>query len=254
MAAHLNEESRRLLRLLDDGQWHQLDDIRAKLADSIAPGRALRKYDERSANWRLHNGERVGRELSDLDKIASGQRTMARIAIKSLSRKWLEVQDNLIRLRPGLDLTDLLPPRFDQADTARTPPGAEPTTEPTTEPTGQPAPTAAPASESMEACASCGLLVANVGQHEEFHRLHSELAADPADQDPPEEVAAFFTEAQIRAIVRDEFEQSLDAFQRGMQTWFIHRFAALESMVQGLPRDDGFSRQNRRAGQRRGLW
>lgn len=96
-------ESKTLLKLLDDGQWHQMPDIMAKLCPAIAPGKALRRYETNERNRARHNGPRKVAELDDEAKIRSGQRAIAVDTITSLKKRYIEVVDTdngrLIRRR-----------------------------------------------------------------------------------------------------------------------------------------------------------
>lgn len=287
MAAPLTDESKRLLRMLEDDQWHPLDDIRAKLAETVAPGRALRKYEERASNWHKHNGARVGPELTDEEKIRSGQRTLARMAIHSMKKRYVQIMDTpqgaQIRLRPMADLGEL-PPRLEQGDEGG--PADDPddadmfeeqiqqelaadqpliatqaiSEDSETQQQGSDVEPEAPQPSAPPGDKGCGPYIADVAQHEEFHRLHPdvpfEAAADRARKaaEGAPVACAFFSEDQVRAIVRAEVEQALDSFQRGMQTWLIHRFAAIEAMVQGLPRMSRNPELDRRRRAERGSW
>lgn len=242
MPSPMSIESRSLLRLLDDGQWHDLEEIHVKLAATVAPGKALRRYEDRAALRAAKEGPRRSPELSDEEKIQSGQRILASVAINSMKKRYVEFMETdegrKIRRRPGVDIT--LPPRLDAAD--GDPPsmpeeafdGIVQSLDAATEPSVGSSPTTGEPSVSPDACPSCGLYVVNRAQHAEFHSLHD---GEPEEAAPP--AVAFFSEAQVREIVRDEVSRVLDEFQQGMQNWLIHRFAALETMIQGLPRAPG---------------
>lgn len=246
MGAPLTDESKRLLRMLEDGQWHPLAAIKHKLGETVPPGKALREYDKKAAQYHEKIAPRVGPELSDEKKIASGQRQIAYITIRSMKRNFVEIRDvpggpPQIRLRPEI----LAEYRRDEQQETTT--GEQTVQQPQEEPDSPKSVESGPSehgdspppltvADGPRACDSCGLYVANHVQHEEFHNTLDTPVA-----------CAFFSESQVRSLIRAEVEQSLDAFQRGMQNWLIHRFAALETMLQGLPRsrDDRLRRMGR---------
>lgn len=94
MAPPTSPESQVLLKLLDDGAWHPLADIAARLAAAVAPGKALRRYAHNEANRVLHHGPRKGPELSEDEKIASGRRAIATDTVGSLKKRYVEVRDD----------------------------------------------------------------------------------------------------------------------------------------------------------------
>lgn len=233
MGAPLTDESKRLLKLLEDGEWHSLPTIKAALAVTIAPGKALRKYQEKADQYHNKVAPRVGPELSDEQKIASGQKQIAYITIRSMKRNFCEIRDvpggpPEIRLRPEIlaeHRQQMAPqPSIEQTPGEQDPKPCEPAlpSEPS-DSDGSPRPSS---SEGPTACEVCGLYVANLVQHEDFHK------AWPG----PPVACAFFSEDQVRLLVQQEVEHALDAFQRGMQSWLINRFAALELLLQGVPR------------------
>lgn len=246
MPSPMSIESRSLLRLLEDGQWHDLEDIQSRLAATIAPGKALRRYEERVALRAVKEGPRKAPELSDEEKIYSGQRVLASVAINSMKKRYVEIAETdagrRIRRRPGVDVS--LPPKLDTGDgdppELMAPEAFDGVIRSLDEvPAAAVAEDAAPDSPSTletdppdGSCPICGLYVVNHAQHEEFHATRGGAGS-------PEDAAtavAFFSEVQVRAIVADEVDKALDGFQKGMQTWLIHRFAALEALLQGLPR------------------
>lgn len=245
MAAPFSMESRSLLRLLEDGEWHDLEDIHARLAATVAPGKALRRYEDRAAHRAAKEGPRRTSELSDEDKIHSGQRILAGVAINSMKKRYVEIVETScgkrIRRRPGVDVE--LPPKLDtgDGDEGQAPELVPPETvdgavrslgtagQPAVEPVEVAQP---PQPEPWDTCLSCGLYVVNKAQHAEFHALHDAGLGERAPV-----AAAFFSEEQVRAIVAGEVDKALDAFQKGMQSWLIHRFAAMETLVQGRYRN-----------------
>lgn len=103
MSVPLSIEAQTLLRLLDDYEWHSYWDIHARLAASIAPGKALRRYESQEQSRSRKTGQRVRPEMSDEEKINAGQRGTATHTIHSMRRRYVEVadsaQDRMIRRR-----------------------------------------------------------------------------------------------------------------------------------------------------------
>jgi hypothetical protein len=226
--ARLSGEAQLLLKLLDDGQWHPRADIINRLASQIAPGKALRRYDAREANRMSKDGPRRGPELSEVEKIASGQRQLANWAFNSLKkghRLDLEERDarSWVRRRPAPQpaaLPEQDPPQEEPATpTPQEDPPAAPQVEPAT-PAGPP-PDVAFVSESQ-----LRQIV-----REELHRALTEMA-----------ISVEFTN-QEKEAVRQVINDSLDDFQRGMETFLTERLAAREDlarvaalrMIAGLP-------------------
>lgn len=108
MPAPLSFEFKQLWRLLEDRQWHDYDDIKSALAGKIAPGRALRRYEERTANRIERDAVARAREpeMSDAKKVIYGARMLAGVAINSMRGRYLDIEDTpsgkRIRLRPGV--------------------------------------------------------------------------------------------------------------------------------------------------------
>lgn len=272
MAAKFSMESKRLWALLEDGEWADLEPIRAKLAAGVAPGRALRCYEQRAANWQKRTGPRQGPELSDEEKIGSGQRTLARAAINSMKSRYVQVVETesgpKIRRRPGAELAVTIKKPGEEEITADGDPepveaviAADAITGSTEDLQG--GPRVGPLvldhglPVALTTCPTCWLLVANQEQHEEWHRMHPSARQEPPQPavDTSEEAApvavAFFAEDEVRAIVRDEMAAVLDTFQKGMQGFLINRFAALETLI----RPEAFgAREWKPRGARRDSW
>jgi len=240
MAAAMSGEAAQLLRLLEDGQWQALDEIRRRLGAAVAPGKALRRYEQNEANRALHHGPRVGPELSDDEKIASGRRAIATDVIHSLKKRYVEVQDSPdgcdgMMVRRRAEVVPMVNPRRKVAvQTAEQ--AAEQATEQTAEQTAEemlpaqlpPPESPAPASDSGAAGEPAAL----------------DLAGNPA--------VAFFDAEQVRGLIAEAVQQAVDravphavgfalgpliddalnAFQRGMQHWLIGRFAELERQIE----------------------
>src|SRR5690349_8952735 len=223
----MSPESEALLRMLADGQWRDLDETLRRVEVTIAPGKALRRYDTKeAARVRRTGSERKTPELSDDDKIASGRRTLANVAVNALKIRHVEIRElasgrRQVRLRPkaaGPDLAALVAERFGEHEEGAS---AEPL----------PASLRRREKPSGEVCNWCGLWVVNPVQHEEFHRLTEPPSGGfQPDDEPPADVA-FFNGAQIRALVRAELEAALDGFQAGLEEWMAKQFADLEGVL-----------------------
>jgi hypothetical protein len=103
----LSNESRALLRMLSDGGWYPVADIKRDLAAQVPPGRALRNYESREASRVSRRGPRATEGLSDDDKIHHGRVGMANQAFYSMSKRHIEFRDDLeqgrlVRIRPDM--------------------------------------------------------------------------------------------------------------------------------------------------------
>lgn len=106
-------EAKTLFRLLNGGEWHDYTPISDKLARTIAPGKALRRYEER----RKRRQERLTgaplKEPSEDDKILFGQRLLANSVINGIKQRYLDIEETgegrKIRMKPGIDVQ--LPPQ-----------------------------------------------------------------------------------------------------------------------------------------------
>jgi hypothetical protein len=201
----MSVETKTLLGLLEDGQWHPLREIAQKLEATIAPGKALRRYETRAANREALEGPRRAPELSEDEKIASGRRTLANVTINSLKKRHVELVDTpqarMIRIRP--EIAPSQPPKVD------TPPS---TTEPGVDP--------------MPLCPRCGAWMYHAQVHEQWHRETDQPLPPPAPAFPPP-----LREADITRIVREQIQAALDEYQRGMQAFLLDRFADLEIAI-----------------------
>jgi hypothetical protein len=191
-------ESRTLLTLLEDRQWHPVDEIMEKLEITIAPGKALRRYEARAASRESREGPRRGPELSEDEKIASGRRSLANESLNSLRKRYIEVVDTLegrmVRLRPeGLSSDQ---PRL--ASVTELPLAGRDEPEPDT------------------VCDICGAWMFDSNMHARWH------AQDPSRSLTGEDVAA---------IVAAEVTKALNTFQTGVQTFLLDRFADLEIAI-----------------------
>ncbi len=106
MANRLSEQSRELLRLLADGEWHDRDIIKRKLMDLIPPGRAWRTFQHRDESREKMFGPRVRGLLDQASQIESGRVTLANAALHSMSKRYVETRGEgitekmEIRIRP----------------------------------------------------------------------------------------------------------------------------------------------------------
>ncbi len=207
MAAPMSSEARFLLKLLADGQWMPLAEVKTRLAAAVAPGKALRRYDRGEASRQLRFGPRAGPELSDDEKIASGQKSIATDTINSLKLRYIELRDDEEGIGRSIRRREEVVP---YAGTRR-----EQRPEPTPTPPPQTPPQ--PAREDPAAVAR-------------------QPEAEPAQVSP---AVAFFDADQVRTLITgavetavgETIDQALIAFQRGMQQWMIHRFAEIERSI-----------------------
>jgi len=130
MATPLAHESRELLRLLGDGEWHPVSDIRQKLAGRVPPGRALRVYEVKSASRERRHGPRATRDPDMEEKIGYGRNTLVNQAMNSMRYRYVEFDEpangesRQVRIRPAM--LDTVRRRYiRQLDTARSPSPAE---------------------------------------------------------------------------------------------------------------------------------
>jgi len=106
VASILSLEAQQLLKLLEDGQWHPYDEIRDRMSAVIAPGKAIRFFEQRAAQRPPTRSGRQVTPISEAAKILSGQRGLATHTICSLKRRQLETTGDgitkLIRIRPDI--------------------------------------------------------------------------------------------------------------------------------------------------------
>lgn len=238
----MSHEGMALLKLLADGRWWPFEEVMVKLGEQIAPGKALRRYEVRAANRMLTRGPRVGPELSDEDKIASGRRTLANVTINSLKKRYIDVRrdDNgsrFLRLREGAAAPPSMPPGS-SAEPVSVAEDAEPAQE-----RQEPERPRRRKAEDPYTCERCGLWVVNVQQHQTFHEEYDQPAQGVpqgqfrqlireecgravasalsgftvATEYTPEDVQAVKT--LVRSEVGDVIAGALDSFQKGFQTW-----------------------------------
>lgn len=239
MAPMLAPECDALLKVLSHGEWRSYEDTVQEVALMIAPGRALRKTEERLAAQARTQGPRVSPEPSDEAKIRQGRRSLSVGAMNSMRKRYVEFK---------------LDDKGQRTEVRRRP---------------EPAPVAKRGERALaradrrreqeeaalrEREADAALIAA---------RNLDELFPEPpgaAVEVPPAPVEEVKTSAVtielIRALLRDEVNQALtkvfpgppvsvqdlDAFQAGMQRFVLERFAALEEILQATipkPKDRG---------------
>ncbi len=103
----LSSESKQLLRLLADGQWHLYDEIKEELMRLVPPGKAWRNYQLREEARVARHGPRTRGEPDQAEQIRSGQLTLATQAFNSMGHSYIEFKDEggllgerYVRLRP----------------------------------------------------------------------------------------------------------------------------------------------------------
>jgi hypothetical protein len=238
MAGPLNPECQQLLKLLEDMEWHFVDEILLKLIGQVAPGRAIRRYDLSARIREEKFGPRVGPELSDAQKIQSGARTLANHAINSMRKRYIEVDDNgdvrLCRARPtplpvrtrnipreprSTDKVDqaareaaLAAKRAEAAARQAEVPQAD--SEPAMAPQKAPEPQKVPETSVELECGVCGLYVVSPDSHALWHKRRDEEAT-----------------AQVEEIVRRVMGEEMAMLRRGLQGFMMGRFAALEVVL-----------------------
>ncbi len=203
----MSDEANTLLKLLADGQWHPYTQVRARLAQTVPPGKALRRYVTNETARERIKGPRTRPELPDEQKIHSGRMSIATDTIASMRFRYVEVEgsgsDKQLRRRE-----QPLPVARRGEGPARSGRYRQPgtTTGPTT--TG---PAIGPT--AIEPTAT------------EAEPQPMPSSTTDTDRDSP---AAFINEEYLRTIIAEEVGRALDRFQHGMQTWLGARFAELE--------------------------
>jgi len=225
VASPLSPECQQLLKLLEDYEWHFVDEVMLKLIGQVAPGRAIRRYDLSSKIREEKFGPRVGPELSDREKVKSGARTLANHAMNSMRKRYVEVDDNgdvrLCRLRrEPLPVRIRNVPRDPRttdrvAQSIRDAALAAKRAEAAAEiPGATPDPLAPSEASEPLSCLTCGLYVVNPDQHLIWHQERTEQDA-----------------ARIEEMIRRVLGEELRGFRQGLQSFLIARFAALEVVL-----------------------
>lgn len=106
MATPPSDDTRRLFKLLDDGDWHNYNRIRDGVAEKVPPGRALRKYQERLIDGRRLRGDNKAEiPLTEDEQIFFGARALAQSTITSWKGRGIiargEGSEKEIKIRPG---------------------------------------------------------------------------------------------------------------------------------------------------------
>lgn len=103
-----SDETKQLFKLLAGGGWQLYEDIRDRLALTIAPGRALRRYEQNlEYKRRYRSEENYDTSLNEDDRIFYGQRMLAQGTITSWKGKGIDFtgdgrdEPKRIRLKPG---------------------------------------------------------------------------------------------------------------------------------------------------------
>ncbi len=223
MPQPLSNESKELLRLLADGQWHDLATVRTELRARVPPGRALRNWETKEAAREAKTGPRKKNLNVPMDeRIRIGQNTLAGYALHSMAKRYLEFDVDTpvmadrrrVRLRPGalesLGEAKTPPPSDSDGGGDGPPPPSRPPAPDTTDPQQPPI------------CERCGLVIGDTAQHEQFHR---EFAGPPA--------VAFFHERQMRELFADEVANevaiALDRFGAGLYEYLERQFANVDA-------------------------
>jgi hypothetical protein len=106
MATPPSDDSRTLFKLIADGSWHPYEEIRDRIAATVPPGRALRKYQERVAYARQYkNDPSYDTSASEDERIYLGAKACAQIAITSWKGRGVQYSgdgpNKQIRIKPG---------------------------------------------------------------------------------------------------------------------------------------------------------
>lgn len=240
MGGTMSSEAQMTLKLLDDLQWHGYEAVVQQVALTVPPGKALRKYNQVRDGMARRYGPRQSAELSEDDKIASGQRNYAVSAMNSLKERHLEFQGEGSEKQVRKRRVALLVGRGANTKQVCNVPEHE-HYEKALE-AGAVVSVAAPEESGVgpvgpEPCEPCGLYVSNAEQHAAFHEVFDEFLAGRTVQEPlpSSREMGLFDEAALRALIRQELEvvlaSNFDRFQRGMQTFMVERFAALEEVL-----------------------
>ncbi len=254
-----------MFKLLADGQWHPYEEIRDKIAAAVPPGRALRKYQERIERARRErNDPSYDTEANEDERIFYGQRGCAQIVITSWRGRGVQSRTDgakkEIRMKPGFQAygievspgqqdgsqgqgvsegppDDSEPSELAHAgsvldEVASVPPGAEPEQHDDPDPyygySGEPMTTPNVTVSDCESCPSCGLLVVDEAQHEQWHK-GVESSNTPSDM-------ALFAESEIRSLLGDVMGQLLDKFQEGFQAYLDQQFEEVSAALRASRR------------------
>lgn len=119
MATPPSDDTRTLFKLLVDGEWHPYIQIREALAQTVPPGRALRKYEERYKQNRKSQ-EPIVPPISEDEQIVYGARACAQITITSWKGRGIQhrVVDQVkqIRVDPNYNGWGVILPGQDRGD------------------------------------------------------------------------------------------------------------------------------------------
>ena len=209
----LSVEAQTLLRLVADGQWHPYEEIAQQVMATVAPGKALRRYEDRRAKRMAREPfRRRMAELSDQEKISSGRRLVSNRAFNSMKTRFIDVEwrggERMVRRRPQ-SVQETAPVLTDPQVPAEP---SEPVQEPVTGVVEESAAESAMGFLARpEICTVCGSWIINIPLHQEFHQRETQAAIE-----------------QLRELVRAEVDEGLDSFQRGFQDFLMTALANLE--------------------------
>lgn len=305
MATPPSDDTRALFKLIADGQWHDYEEIRDKIAAAVPPGRALRKYQERIEYARKYKGDpNYDTDLSEDERIYLGAKACGQIAISNWKGRGVQYDQSgerkRIRIKPGFSSWGLEAqgvPTPTLGDSVASEPAGEGFNEAPGEPPGdrEPAaedPAASAARQAAIAAMRFGLMdpeervieltaeqdrAVSAVFEEHLGQVHAEFSAGPVEDSDAEyaeyglqpvtgqrsatqpgepqhslnsvteesprvaEKVAFFSESEVRHIIREEVAMMLDGFQKGMQDYLDTQFDLLNEAM-------------RARNQRRGRW
>lgn len=128
MATPPNDDTKALFRLLADREWHNYDKIKKALAQTVAPGRALRKYQERVDYSRKYDANSYKVLPSEDEQIELGKVACAQIAITSWKGRGIisrgQGAEKEIKVKPGFRSYGI--PGFDTEPEGQDPPPEPP--------------------------------------------------------------------------------------------------------------------------------
>lgn len=101
-----SDDTRTLFRLISDGQWHKYEEVRDRIAETVPPGRALRKYQETINYKRKYRRDPTyDTQISEGERIFLGSRACGQIVITSWKGRGVESKQESgqrwIRVREG---------------------------------------------------------------------------------------------------------------------------------------------------------
>jgi hypothetical protein len=278
MATPPSDDTRTMFRLLADGEWHSYAKIKAEIAKTVPPGRALRKYQERlRQNRELRNDPNTEIIRSEDDQIRLGAAACAQITMTSWKGRGIIVRGEgptkQCKIRPGFKSWGLEQPTpaGESQDPSKEPGGYTEVPPSDSDPpeaaraTGEEASEPNPAA-AVEASAEPAIpddVIPEIVQGEPTSSESSQYVTNIPVMICPEcfmavtdlagheqwhleikssqaspEALAVIPDT-LKGLVEDVMRQVLDEFQLGMQDWFTERFAELERQMRLLRRPQG---------------